>query len=40
MQAVVDRNKTDYAVLLFGIEKVTVDVPVMLVPEGTREGRT
>jgi hypothetical protein len=38
MNAVVDRISDGIAVLLFGKEEYQVTLPVVLLPEGTREG--
>ena len=38
MKAVVDRIENQTAVLLFGDEEIKVDMPLKLLPAGTREG--
>ena len=38
MKAVVDRIENQTAVLLFGDEGIKVDMPLKLLPAGTREG--
>ncbi len=38
MNAVVDRISDGIAVLLFGEEESQINLPVELLPEGTREG--
>ena len=38
MRAVVDRIENQTAVLLFGDEESKVDIPLKLLPAGTREG--
>ncbi|NLU36607.1 MAG: DUF3006 domain-containing protein [Clostridiales bacterium] len=38
MKAVVDRIEGDTAVLLIGEEETRLDIPLRLLPEGTREG--
>ena len=38
MKAVVDRIENQIAVVLFGHEEIKVDIPLVLLPEGTREG--
>ncbi len=38
MKAVVDRIEGDYAVLLFEDHKLMADIPVVLLPDRTREG--
>ena len=38
MRAVVDRIENETAVLLFGDEDSKVDIPLKLLPAGTREG--
>lgn len=38
MRVVVDRIEGKYAVLLFGEKEIKVDMPLELLPEGTREG--
>ena len=38
MRVVVDRIEGKYAVLLFGEKEIKVDIPLELLPEGTREG--
>jgi hypothetical protein len=38
MKAVVDRFEGDYAVVLFGDSEIQVDIPIVLLPEGVKEG--
>ena len=38
MKAVIDRFEGDYAVVLFGDEEMKVDIPKVLLPEGSKEG--
>ena len=38
MKAVVDRIENQIAVVLFGDEEIKPDIPLALLPEGTREG--
>jgi len=38
MRVVVDRIEEKYAVLLFGEKEIKVDMPLELLPEGTKEG--
>lgn len=38
MKAVVDRIEEQIAVVLFGDEEIKVNIPLELLPEGTREG--
>ena len=38
MRVVVDRIEGKYAVLLFGEKEIKVDIPLELLPEGTKEG--
>ena len=38
MRVVVDRIEGKYAVLLYGEKEIKVDMPLELLPEGTREG--
>ena len=38
MKAVIDRFEEGYAVVLFGEEEIKVDIPKVLLPEGSKEG--
>ena len=38
MKAVVDRIENRIAVVLFGNEETAVNIPLALLPEGTKEG--
>ncbi len=38
MKAVIDRFEGDYAVVLFGDDEIKVDIPLILLPEGSKEG--
>ncbi|HHT65859.1 MAG: DUF3006 domain-containing protein [Caldicoprobacterales bacterium] len=38
MKAVVDRIENQIAVVLIGEEEIKVDIPLVLLPEGTRES--
>ena len=38
MKAVVDRIENQIAVVLVGKDEIQLDVPLRLLPEGTREG--
>jgi hypothetical protein len=38
LKAVVDRIENHIAVVLFGDEETAVDIPLALLPEGTKEG--
>ena len=38
MKAVIDRFEDDYAVVLFGEDEIKVDIPKVLLPEGSKEG--
>jgi len=38
VKAVIDRFEGDYAVVLFGNDEIKVDIPKVLLPEGSKEG--
>jgi len=38
LKAVIDRFEGDYAVVLFGNDEIKVDIPKVLLPEGSKEG--
>jgi len=38
MKAVIDRFEGEYAVVLFGEDEIKVDIPKVLLPEGSKEG--
>ena len=38
LKAVIDRFEGDYAILLFGEDEIKVDIPKVLLPEGSKEG--
>jgi hypothetical protein len=38
MKAVVDRIEEQIAIVLFGEDEIKVNIPLVLLPEGTREG--
>ncbi len=38
MKAVIDRFEGEYAVVLFGQDEIKVDIPKILLPEGSKEG--
>jgi hypothetical protein len=38
LKAVVDRIENQTAVVLFGDEETAVNIPLVLLPEGTKEG--
>ena len=38
MKAVVDRIEGQIAIVLFGDDEIKADIPLVLLPEGTKEG--
>jgi len=38
LKAVIDRFEGDYAIVLFGEDEIKVDIPKVLLPEGSKEG--